>query len=502
MSGWLIDTFLVTAALIALVLIIRRPVARAFGPGMAYALWALPLLRLLLPPLVLPAGSVPMELAVTAGTSDFVGPLPIAGTAAFSPPDMLFGLWLVGAAAFLIWRALGYAVMRRRLLENARLVGQVGTIRLIETPATPAPVAFGVRDRVIALPVGFMDGFDRTARDLAIAHELEHHAGRDLAVNIVVQPLLALHWFNPLAWIGWRALRRDQEAACDARVLAGRDDQTRAAYAGLIASFARGPRLGLTAPMACAIIHEKSIVHRLRSLTMNEPTPRRRLLGRALIGIGALALPLTASISYAANDAPPAPPAPSAAPHQESRITIIEHRGDDPADERKLHTRVITRDGKTIVIKTDQPMTDAQVEQQIAKALAEMPEPPVPPVDGAAPGDQTSTRQIVIMHRDGAGQSSSQVGARHAMAIATAVGGETCADGTKASKIDANEDNAGKHQIIMLRLCGHEGGKAQALEAIRTARASISANSDLSPEIRAKALQQLDAEIERLSKVG
>ena len=44
--SWLIDTFVVTAALIALVLVIRRPVARAFGPGMAYALWALPLLRL------------------------------------------------------------------------------------------------------------------------------------------------------------------------------------------------------------------------------------------------------------------------------------------------------------------------------------------------------------------------------------------------------------------------------------------------------------------------
>lgn len=51
---------------------------------------------------------------------------------------------------------------------------------------------------------------------------------------------------------------------------------------------------------------------------MSDPTPRRRLAGRALLGAGLLALPLTASISYAAAEAqegvevpaPPAPPAP------------------------------------------------------------------------------------------------------------------------------------------------------------------------------------------------
>lgn len=38
MMDWLTDTFIWTAALIALVLLIRRPVARHFGPQAAYAL--------------------------------------------------------------------------------------------------------------------------------------------------------------------------------------------------------------------------------------------------------------------------------------------------------------------------------------------------------------------------------------------------------------------------------------------------------------------------------
>ena len=39
-------------------------------------------------------------------------------------------------------------------------------------------------------------------------------------------------------------MRRDQEAACDARAMAGQDARTRAAYARVIACFAAGERLG------------------------------------------------------------------------------------------------------------------------------------------------------------------------------------------------------------------------------------------------------------------
>ena len=61
MIPWLIDTLYATGFLMAIVLLLRRPVARAFGPGLAYALWALPLIRMILPPLVLPASFAPKE---------------------------------------------------------------------------------------------------------------------------------------------------------------------------------------------------------------------------------------------------------------------------------------------------------------------------------------------------------------------------------------------------------------------------------------------------------
>jgi len=132
-------------------------------------------------------------------------------------------------------------------------------------------------DKVIALPIGFMASTDRAARDLALEHELAHHRARDLAVNYAALPLFALHWFNPLGWLGWAALRRDQEAACDARVVEQCDRPERAAYATLIASLAAGPDLALAAPMACPVLGEKNIIQRLRSLTMIWVTDARAL---------------------------------------------------------------------------------------------------------------------------------------------------------------------------------------------------------------------------------
>ena len=51
MNEWLADTLVATSLLMALVLLVRDPVRRQFGPAAAYGLWLIPALRLLMPPL-------------------------------------------------------------------------------------------------------------------------------------------------------------------------------------------------------------------------------------------------------------------------------------------------------------------------------------------------------------------------------------------------------------------------------------------------------------------
>ena len=184
-QSFLTDTLLWTGVLVALVLLLRRPVARHLGPHAAYALWALPLLRLILPPVVLPAWLAPApEVApgvLEAGEASFMVVMaespPVAATATQVAPavdwlTLALAVWLAGAAVFLVTRFGYYFRMRRDLLEEARPVGEAGDVRLVETPATTSPIAFGVFDKVIALPMGFMALGNRTQRDLALEHEI------------------------------------------------------------------------------------------------------------------------------------------------------------------------------------------------------------------------------------------------------------------------------------------------------------------------------------------
>ena len=336
MIVWLADTLLMTGAIMALILLVRRPVGRWFGPGAAYALWALPMIRLLLPPLVLP-GAVNASRAAEALVRPVTAPVTQAASAtmpvrvivetvaapaataapAFSLADLpwqaiLVSVWLGGAALFLALRALAYRRMRQELLRGARVIGSSGRVRIVESFAADAPVAFGVFDRVVALPQGFLAHADSDTSDFAITHELEHHAGNDLIANIAVQPLFALHWFNPIGWLAWRALRSDQEAACDARVMSGRTRQERERYGRLIASFAAGQRFALAAPMAGPLKGDKPIVHRLKALVRNDVPERHRLVGRSLFAASVIAVPLTATVTYAAVEVPEAPAAPEA----------------------------------------------------------------------------------------------------------------------------------------------------------------------------------------------
>jgi len=551
-QDYLLDTLLWTAVLIAAVLVLRRPVARWFGPQIAYALWAIPALRLLLPPIELPAWMNPAPAQITQITilnpdtpvATINGPAgfgeaapgalqspanPVANTPVTPMTELAMGpileavvaVWCIGAVTFLALRFSAYFKLRKQLLDGAVDVGRDGAVRLIETPATSAPLAFGVLDKVIALPTGFLAQPDRTARDLALAHEMQHHAGRDLLINVLVQPLFALHWWNPLGRYGWMALRRDQEAACDARVIAAQPDETREAYANLIVQFATkpnaAPNYALAAPMACPVLGEKSIIHRLRSLKMNDTSLRRRMAGRVLLGGAVVALPLTATVSYAASNyeaaptppappafslsaptppappslpTPPAPPEPPAPPAIASLLadqtTIVSGPETAASDGGSREDNVFVvrtvdhssgdvqteRTSRSVFVRGDNPMTEAEIEEvmvEVREGLAE------------ANRSLENLPQIIEEAMEG---TEGQVG--------RTVVSMTC-DSSSNEIASARELEDGSQMVMVCqtRVMAH------ALEGLREARSELMRSRDLSTDMRDRIVTELDQQIER-----
>ena len=299
LAVWAIEALIASTLLMALVLLVRAPVRRAFGPGVAYALWVLPAIRLVLP--TMPSGwreaaATPITRAtetITVFVSAPAGPAVAASTPVMSwLGPVLLGLWSVGAAAFLTWHLLAHAAFCRRIMARGQVVETIDGIRVLQSDAAPGPVAFGLVDRCVAFPGDFTERYDPDERELALAHELGHHARGDLIANWAALVVLALHWFNPLAWRAFRAFRADQELANDARVLAGRSAVDRHIYACAIVKAAHGGAVSA----ACHLHTIADLKGRLRMLTTTPTSHRRFFAGAATIAIlVAAGLGLTAS---------------------------------------------------------------------------------------------------------------------------------------------------------------------------------------------------------------
>ena len=290
MSDWLLGALCATSALMLLVLAAREPVRRFFGARVAYGLWLIPAARLLLPSL--PA-SVPAAIR---------GPI-FPKVEGLEPSHLIsplvpVGLWAVGAMALFAIQMIKFRRQRSAILATAEEIGNGERIRIVKSSGVRSPVAFGIVDRVVAVPADFDARYTEDERRLVLDHELAHHRSGDLIANSVAFVLLCLQWFNPIAWIAHSAFRFDQEAACDARVIDRIDGTKRADYGRAIAKASAG----CTLLFAHALDTRGTVQRRLKYM-LRRPTAGQLLTGRlSILAMVAVALPLTASHARAQQD--------------------------------------------------------------------------------------------------------------------------------------------------------------------------------------------------------
>jgi bla regulator protein blaR1 len=234
MTDAFLDSTLVTALIAALLIILRRPMLAAFGPEWTYAAWVLPVLPAI--PVRMPAlpsmdpGGVLGESAgaVYRATANFEQQVaPVMGLT-----EIALWVWALGAVALFAWGISRYAYLLQ-LLRDAEQVGEYDDMP-IEVAAVPVPLTVGIFAPRIIVPTTLWAVTDEAGRSKILAHEAVHARRRDVLWNLMGFGLLCLHWFNPVAWLAYRSMRRDQELSCDARVTGSSSPDDRARYARLL----------------------------------------------------------------------------------------------------------------------------------------------------------------------------------------------------------------------------------------------------------------------------
>lgn len=152
------------------------------------------------------------------------------------PPvqDILSVIWLIGLALMLLWGGVSFLRFSRCLTGAVRLRDNIWL-----GDDVPAPVTVGFLRPRIYLP----SSLEGREQGYVILHERGHIRWGDPLFKLLAFLILALHWFNPLAWGAFLLACRDMEAACDRGVLNKTGEKGRQEYAAALLRVSTGRKV-------------------------------------------------------------------------------------------------------------------------------------------------------------------------------------------------------------------------------------------------------------------
>lgn len=306
---------IVTGAYIILVVLIIRAAMKRLPKRFSYMLWAIPAVRLLCPFTIpsavslfnfikpahsekriaetaeavskamtpafsaSPAEYIPTESAAVYSTT--TSHQTAAVSAGFKPDigEIAAMVWLAVDIGIVIYCAVCYAKMYR-ILKDSRRDGEYYISSKIESP-----LVFGFISPKIYLTEGLSEEDSRCI----LAHERTHIRRCDHIVKLLCIPIAAIHWFNPLVWIGINRMYRDMELSCDEAALNTLGSESKKAYAGALLNMAlKQNRISL-----CGVLcfGEKNIKSRIKGvLSMKKPKIIAIVAAVAVVAVSAVCL--------------------------------------------------------------------------------------------------------------------------------------------------------------------------------------------------------------------
>lgn len=302
------------AAGIAVVMAVRPLVRQHFGARIGYALWLLPLAAAAMCFTPARVEHVVLE-SITAPADRAVPAVAGAAEAIVVQPPFLLWAWIAGAIISVIVLAMRQARFTLALGRLSKRDDLGRHVRGAES-CEHGPAVIGVLRPIIVTPADFEQRFDAEERRIVLAHERAHMAQGDPWINALVVLLQCLNWFNPFVHIAARALRVDQELACDAAVIA-QSDGLRRRYAEAILK----THIAAAAPIGCSWPPSdlNALKERISMLKRNLPSRTQTLVGSAAV------IAITAGVAAAAWAAQPTRVVTTFASSDPAPIAMVDH---------------------------------------------------------------------------------------------------------------------------------------------------------------------------------
>ena len=190
---------------------------------------------------------------------------------------MTANIWLLGMLVMLIYTAVSYISLRRKLRTAVILRDHIFQCETVQSP-----FVLGICRPRIYLPYA-IEGQNLYH---VVAHEQAHIRRKDHWWKPLGFLLLTVYWFNPLMWIAYVLLCRDIELACDEKVIAKLEAEQRADYTQALVACSVNRRMISACPLAFG---EVGVKERVKSI-MNYRKPAFWIILIAIVACVAVAV--------------------------------------------------------------------------------------------------------------------------------------------------------------------------------------------------------------------
>ena len=276
----------ISASWLILAVLILRLVLKKAPKWVNVLLWGIVAVRLICPlsfesalSLIPSSDTIPLDIEMAAKPTIDSGVPAINSVvnpvlSSFAPPQhvltsanplqiwipILNIIWLIGVGALLLYTAVSYWRLCRKVDTAVRYKGNI-----FQSENVSSPFVLGIIKPRIYLP------FNMNGQDLehVVAHEQAHIRRKDHWWKPLGFLLLTIHWFNPLMWLAYVLLCRDIEFSCDEKVIKELGNEQRADYTQALVVCSVNRRMIAACPLAFG---EVGVKDRVKSV-MNYKKP-------------------------------------------------------------------------------------------------------------------------------------------------------------------------------------------------------------------------------------
>ncbi len=255
------------ASIVILFVLAARLILKRAPKIFSYALWAIVLIRLLVP-IHIPSPISAIPVTQTTNSAEINAALPpldfetpsdrqkngyslqqsiekdtpyVHVSHSLEPTGYLAIGWIAGMGVMVLYSCLSYWKIKKKVRISVLLRDN---IFIADDIGSPCVIGFGLPN--IYLP----NGLSEKEQEYIILHEQHHIKRLDHIVKGLAFVALTIHWFNPLVWVAFVLACKDMEMSCDEAVIRKLGSDVRADYSASLLTLATGHRIIAGTPLA------------------------------------------------------------------------------------------------------------------------------------------------------------------------------------------------------------------------------------------------------------